>query len=236
MQRTPPLTPNPAQSETNEPHPRTDAPQRINGVLRPHGSAGNVRSLCVYCGSGLGDKPIYAEAARSLGRALAESGVRLIYGGGGLGLMGEVARATLAAGGQVTGIIPSFLVQREHMLREVTDLLITADMHERKKLMFDRSDAFVALPGGVGTLEELVEQLTWAQLGQHTKPIVVANIADFWTPFLGLLEHMRREAFIRPGLEVPFGVVTEADQIVPQVIALHAMMGGEVAPGALAKF
>ena len=162
--------------------------------------------------------------------------MRLGYGGGGLGLMGEVARATLQAGGEVTGIIPTFLVEREHMLREVTDLLVTADMHERKKLMFDHSDAFVALPGGIGTLEELVEQLTWSQLGQHTKPIVVANIANFWTPFLALLEHMRNEAFIRRGLEVRFGVVTEASQILPRVRELYTELGGEVAPGALAKF
>ena len=195
-----------------------------------------MRSVCVYCGSGAGENPAYAAAARTFGRALAENGVRLVYGGGGLGLMGEVARATLQAGGEVTGIIPTFLVEREHMLREVTDLLVTADMHERKKLMFDHSDAFVALPGGIGTLEELVEQLTWSQLGQHTKPIVVANIANFWTPFLALLEHMRNEAFIRRGLEVRFGVVTEASQILPRVRELYTELGGEVAPGALAKF
>jgi uncharacterized protein (TIGR00730 family) len=167
---------------------------------------------------------------------MAENGIRLVYGGGGLGLMGEVARATLEAGGKVTGIIPEFLVEREHMLKEVTDLLVTADMHERKKLMFERSDAFVALPGGIGTLEELVEQLTWAQLGQHSKPIVVANIAEFWTPFLGLLDHMRTEAFIRRGLDVRFNVVSDAAEIVQRVVALHTQMGGEVAPGALAKF
>lgn len=217
---------------------RPAAPQHVNGAPETHGGgqAGLVRSICVYCGSGLGENPAYAEAARTLGRTLGETGVRLVYGGGGLGLMGEIARATLRAGGKVTGIIPSFLVEREHMLREVTELLVTADMHERKKLMFDRSDAFVALPGGIGTLEELVEQLTWAQLGQHSKPIVVANIANFWAPFLGLLEHMRNEAFIRRGLEVPFSVVSEASQIVPRVAALHKELGGRVAPGALAKF
>lgn len=209
--------------------------QHVNGapaVTRPSA----VRSICVYCGSGPGENPAYAAAARTLGRAMAENGIRLVYGGGGLGLMGEVARATLEAGGKVTGIIPEFLVEREHMLKEVTDLLVTADMHERKKLMFERSDAFVALPGGIGTLEELVEQLTWAQLGQHSKPIVVANIAEFWTPFLGLLDHMRTEAFIRRGLDVRFNVVSDAAEIVQRVVALHTQMGGEVAPGALAKF
>jgi uncharacterized protein (TIGR00730 family) len=217
-------------------HSRSIAPQQVNGAPQARGPGRGVRSVCVYCGSGAGENPAYAAAARTFGRALAENGVRLVYGGGGLGLMGEVARATLQAGGEVTGIIPTFLVEREHMLREVTDLLVTADMHERKKLMFDHSDAFVALPGGIGTLEELVEQLTWSQLGQHTKPIVVANIANFWTPFLALLEHMRNEAFIRRGLEVRFGVVTEASQILPRVRELYTELGGEVAPGALAKF
>mgnify|MGYP001422098454 FL=1 len=217
-----------------EGHSGLTALQHVNG--KPLRHAGPVRSICVYCGSGLGENPAYAAAARTLGQALAENGIRLIYGGGGLGLMGEVARATLEAGGQVTGIIPEFLIAREHMLREVTDILVTSDMHQRKKLMFERSDAFVALPGGIGTLEELVEQLTWAQLGQHSKPIVVADIARFWTPFLGLLEHMRDEAFIRRGLEVPFSVVSDASQIVPRVIAHYDEAAVEVAPGALAKF
>ncbi len=175
--------------------------------------------MCVYCGSGLGGDPAYGEAARTLGAGLAKSGLGLVYGGGSLGLMGEVARATLAAGGHVTGIIPEFLTAREHMLKDVNDLIVTRDMHERKQLMFERSAAFVALPGGVGTLEELVEQLTWSQLGQHTKPIVVANIAGFWTPFLNLLAHMKADTFIRPGLEVRFNVVDSAELIVPAVMA-----------------
>jgi len=197
---------------------------------------GSVRSICVYCGSGPGEHPAYAAAARSLGRSLAEHGIRLVYGGGGLGLMGEVARATLESGGGVTGIIPDFLMEREHMLREVTDLLVTSDMHERKRLMFEQSDAFVALPGGIGTLEELVEQLTWAQLGRHTKPIVVANINGFWTPFLSLLQHMRSQAFIRPDLDVRFGVVSDASEIVPRVMELHAAMGGTAERETLIKF
>jgi uncharacterized protein (TIGR00730 family) len=195
-----------------------------------------VRSICVYCGSGPGRSPIYANAARALGRSLAENNIALVYGGGGLGLMGEVARATLEAGGKVTGIIPDFLTVREHMLKEVTDLVVTADMHERKKLMFERSDAFVALPGGIGTLEELVEQMTWAQLGQHNKPIVVANIGGFWTPFLDLLTHMQSEAFIRAGLEVPFSVVDEAEDIVPRVQEIARQRGGETEPATLIKF
>jgi uncharacterized protein (TIGR00730 family) len=176
-------------------------------------------NICVYCGSGEGRNPAYAEAARTLGRALASNGVGLVYGGGGLGLMGEVARATLSAGGRVTGIIPSFLCHREMMLKDADDLVVTTDMHERKRLMFERSSAFVALPGGVGTLEELVEQLTWAQLGRHNKPIVVANIDGFWTPFLSLLAHMKEDLFIRPGLEVRFIVVDDAARIVPAALA-----------------
>ena len=192
-----------------------------------------VRNVCVYCGSGRGTNPAYAAAARTLGRGLAESGIGLVYGGGSLGLMGEVAKATLAAGGRVTGIIPAFLSDREQMLREVDELIVTEDMHQRKMLMFQKSDAFIALPGGIGTLEELVEQLTWSQLGRHTKPIIVANIEGFWTPFLSLLEHMRSGAFIRNGLDVRFGVVDRADEIVPAVIARVANEHSPAVDGAL---
>lgn len=191
-----------------------------------------IRNVCVYCGSGKGTNPAYAAAARILGHDLAKHGIGLVYGAGGLGLMGEVARATLAAGGRVTGIIPAFLSEKEHMLKEVDELIVTADMHERKQLMFERSDAFVALPGGIGTLEELVEQLTWSQLGRHKKPIVVANIASFWTPFINLLSHMKEEAFIRSGLDVSFTVVDDARKIVPAVMAAaspHAAMSPDVA-------
>src|SRR5690554_3809092 len=182
------------------------------------GPMGGVRNICVYCGSGVGSKPAYAKAARTLGRSLAEHGVGLVYGGGSLGLMGEVARATLKAGGRVTGIIPAFLSEREQMLRDVDELVVTEDMHQRKMLMFQKSDAFVALPGGIGTLEELVEQLTWSQLGQHEKPFILANIAGFWTPFLTLLDHTPADAFIRKDLEVRYLIVDRAEDIVPTVL------------------
>jgi uncharacterized protein (TIGR00730 family) len=178
-----------------------------------------IRNVCVYCGSSPGLNPTYAAAARSLGRLLAASGVGLVYGGGGLGLMGETAKAVLAHGGRVTGIIPEFLSEREQMLRHVTELVVVEDMHERKKLMFDKSDAFVALPGGIGTLEELVEQLTWAQLGRHTKPIVLLNAIGFWAPFLALLDHMRKEGFIRPELAVRFLTVDKPEDVLPTVLA-----------------
>ena len=182
------------------------------------GPMGGVRNICVYCGSGLGNKPVYAEAARTLGRSIAEHGLGLVYVGGSLGLMGELARATLEAGGRVTGIIPAFLSEREQMLHDVDELVVTEDMHQRKMLMFQKSDAFVALPGGIGTLEELVEQLTWSQLGQHQKPVILANIDGFWTPFLTLLDHMRADAFIRKNLEVRYEIVDRAEDIVPAVL------------------
>lgn len=189
-------------------------------------AANNLRSICVYCGSGNGSRAAYAAAARTLGTAMAESGIELVYGGGSLGLMGEVANAVLQNGGRVTGIIPTFLSNRERMLSSVQELVMTEDMHQRKMEMFKRSDAFVALPGGIGTLEELVEQLTWAQLGRHQKPIVVANIEGFWTPFLSLIEHMGKESFIRPGLEVTFHVVDRAADILPA--ALDAIKASDV--------
>lgn len=188
----------------------------------------------MYCGSGKGRNKAHAAAARTLGKALASNGIGLVYGGGSLGLMGEVAKTTLKHGGRVTGIIPTFLSEREQMLKEATELVVTDDMHQRKMMMFQRSDAFVALPGGIGTLEELVEQLTWAQLGRHTKPIIIANIDGFWTPFLDLLQHMRAETFIRPSLEVTFTVVDTAREIVPAVLKTAAAApavatGGRVA-------
>ena len=186
----------------------------LNGKSKPDGY-----NICVFCGSGKGRNAKYARAANSLGRSMARADIGLVYGGGSLGLMGEIARSVISNGGRVTGIIPEFLSAKEKMLTEVDELIVTDDMHERKQLMFNRSDAFVALPGGIGTLEELVEQLTWAQLGRHSKPIILANIGGFWDPLLSLLEHMREQAFIRKGLEVRFSVVERTAQIVPTVLA-----------------
>jgi uncharacterized protein (TIGR00730 family) len=173
------------------------------------------RKLCVYCGSGPGRNPAYMAAARVLGAAMAEAEIGLVYGGGSLGLMGEVARSVLAAGGHVTGIIPEFLVAKERMLTEVNELVVTADMHERKMTMFARSNGFVALPGGLGTLEELTEVSTWAQLDQHAKPIILCNIEGYWDPLVTLLDHMRAETFIRAGLEFKMDVVKRAEDAVP---------------------
>jgi uncharacterized protein (TIGR00730 family) len=174
-------------------------------------------SVCVYCGSAAGANPAYAHAARVLGKALAAEGVRLVYGGGSIGLMGILARAVLDAGGSVTGIIPRFLQTRERRMGDLTETIVTADMHERKKLMFERADAFVALPGGIGTLEELVEQMTWVQLGQHRKPVLLANIDGFWNAFIGLVQDMRRDGFIRSEMEVACLIARRAEDILPML-------------------
>ncbi len=177
----------------------------------------DLKAICIYCGSGKGADPAFEQAAIDLGRLLAREGIRLVYGGGSLGLMGAAARACLDAGGKVTGIIPQFLVDMEVMLPEVSELIVTADMHERKRLMFEHADAFVALPGGIGTLEEVVEQMTWAQLGQHAKPIMLANVAGFWDPLVTLLAHMKDNAFIRSGFELSYGVAQSIDEILPKM-------------------
>ena len=177
-----------------------------------------IKRICVYCGSGPGNNPAYAAAAKELGQDMAERNIGLVYGGGSLGLMGIVARSVLEHGGHVTGIIPQFLKERELMLADVQDAVVTTNMHERKMLMFEKSDAFVALPGGVGTLEETVEMTTWAQLDQHRKPIVLANIENFWDPLVELIDHMRKEAFIRAGLEVAIDIAPTAKDVVPMVL------------------
>jgi uncharacterized protein (TIGR00730 family) len=173
------------------------------------------RNLCVYCGSGPGKNPVYMAAAKSLGSAIVEAGIGLVYGGGSLGLMGEVAKTVLDAGGHVTGIIPEFLGTKERMLTGVNELIVTKSMHERKMTMFEHSTGFVALPGGIGTLEELTEISTWAQLDQHAKPIILCNIENYWEPYLTLLKHMRAERFIREGMEFKMDVVKTAADVVP---------------------
>ena len=176
-----------------------------------------LKTICVYCGSGPGKNPNFVATARQFGTILANNGIELIYGGGSIGLMGELAKSVLKHGGKVTGVIPEFLTAREHVLEQAQDVIVTKDMHERKRIMFERSDAFVALPGGVGTLEELVEQLTWSQLGRHKKPILAANIDNFWDPLCALLDHMEMLEFIRPGLTVKLLVADKVDEILPRL-------------------
>jgi uncharacterized protein (TIGR00730 family) len=183
-----------------------------------------IKTVCVYCGSGPGTNPNFIEAAKALGKALADSKIRLVYGGGSLGLMGAVATSVLDHGGTVTGIIPDFLRMRENALTRVQEMVVTPDMHERKRLMFERSDAFVALPGGLGTLEELVEQLTWQQLGRHAKPVLLANIDNFWEPLFSLVAHMRQTEFIRAGLTVDILKADKVEEIVPRLRAAAAQI------------
>jgi uncharacterized protein (TIGR00730 family) len=177
-----------------------------------------IKSICVYCASGPGNDPAYVHAATEFGRILGENGIGLVYGGGSVGLMGALADSVLDHGGHVTGVIPEFLVDREHMLLRVQERIITPDMHARKQTMFERADAFVALPGGIGTLEELVEQMTWAQLGRHKKPILVLNTERFWDPFCTLIDHMKRLAFIRPAMWVDFLVAEKVEDILPKLL------------------
>jgi uncharacterized protein (TIGR00730 family) len=176
-----------------------------------------IKRICVYCGTGTGSDPAFVQAARTFGTILAKNGVGLVYGGGSVGLMGEIANAMLAHGGEVIGVIPTFLQNREHANPRV-NLIVTRDMHERKQRMFEEADAFVALPGGVGTLEEVVEQMTWAQLGRHKKPILLANIKKFWDPLCVLLDHMEELQFIRPGLSVNYLVAEHVEDILPRLI------------------
>jgi uncharacterized protein (TIGR00730 family) len=156
----------------------------------------DLRSICVFCGASSGRDPRYAAAATAVGRTLAERGIELVYGGGRLGLMGAVADAALAAGGRVTGVIPAGLVERELAHRGVTELRVVSTLHERKAVMAELSDAFLALPGGLGTLEELAEVLSWAQLGLHGKPIGALDVGGFFGPLVGLLDHAARAGFV----------------------------------------
>ena len=182
-----------------------------------------IRRICVYCGSGPGSDPAFVQAARVLGTILADNHIGLVYGGGAVGLMGEIANAVLDRGGEVIGIIPRFLENRENANTR-GDLIVTNDMHERKQRMFDEADAFIALPGGVGTLEELVEQMTWAQLGRHKKPILILNVDRFWDPLCVLLDQMERLAFIRPGLSVNYLVTDRVEEILPRLLEAARMV------------
>ena len=180
-----------------------------------------IRSICVYCGSSPGRGEVYLEAGRVLGRSIAASGLRLVYGGGTQGIMGAVSAGARGAGGKVMGIIPRFLMNTEateSALARLDELIVTEDMHERKHKMFEESDAFVALPGGIGTVEEIVEIMTWAQLGRHRKPIVYGNIDGFWNPMLKLIDHMRAEGFVHTAHLVQPLVVDTAEGIVPAIL------------------
>jgi uncharacterized protein (TIGR00730 family) len=178
-----------------------------------------IARLCVYCGSSDGADPRYRAAAIELGTGLAARGIELVYGGGRNGLMGSVADAVLAGGGRVTGIIPVHLEHRETAHRGISELVVVADMHQRKRIMAERADAFAVLPGGVGTLDETVEILSWRQLGLHQKPLVIIDIAGYWSPLAVLFEHIVSSRFAAP--LVP-GLVS----FVPDVAALFTALAG----------
>ena len=180
------------------------------------------RSLCVYCGSRNGGKPALEAAARDLGRLLADQGIRLVYGGGNIGLMGHVARTVLAGGGQVTGVIPEFLVDLEVGNPGVTELITVSDMHERKRRMFDMSDGFIALPGGLGTLDELVEILTWKQLQRHNKPVALLNLGGYWEPFRSLVDSFVQGGFAHAGVMDLFQIVDRVEDVLAALSASAA--------------
>jgi uncharacterized protein (TIGR00730 family) len=177
-----------------------------------------IKAICVYCGSSPGTDPAFVKAARKFGQILAENDIRLVYGGGSIGLMGALADAVIRYGGAATGIIPEFLTAKERPRRLAQEQIITRDMHERKRTMFDRADAFVALPGGLGTLEELVEQMTWAQLGRHRKPMLIVNVNGFWDPLLTLIDHMRTLGLVPAGSRgADLLVVDRVEEILPKL-------------------
>ena len=187
-----------------------------------------IRSICVYCGSSPGADAAYMEAGLAVGRAIAEAGLRLVYGGGTKGIMGAVAEGTRRAGGKVTGIIPRFLITKEATeaaLKRHYELIVTDNMHQRKHIMFEKSDAFVALPGGIGTVEEIVEIMTWGQLGHHRKPIVFGNVKGFWDPMMTMLDHMRAEGFIHTGHLVKPLLVEKPEAIIPAILTDAAKDG-----------
>src|ERR1700761_4993704 len=199
-----------------------------------------IRAVCVYCGSSPGNDAAYVEAGERLGSALAAAGMRLIYGGGTTGVMGAVARGALQAGGEIGAIIPRFLINRETTkaaLSQFNDVTITETMHERKHKMFERSDAFVALPGGIGTVEEIVEIMTWGQLGRHRKPIVLVNINGFWNPLIALLDHLRDAGFIHSAKLLQPIVAEQVKDVVPAILdaAVLARVSAESEPAIIEK-
>src|SRR3974390_1971813 len=176
-----------------------------------------IEKICVYCGSGPGNDPAFVEAARAFGAILADNEIELVYGGGSVGMMGALALSVLEYGGNVTGIIPEFLMSRERALRGTHNLIVTHDLHERKRKMFEMADAFVAMPGGVGTLEELVGHVPGVQPGRHRKPVLLANIKDFWQPLCALFEHMKALEFIRGDLNFDLLIADKVEDILPML-------------------
>ena len=181
------------------------------------GERQRLKSACVFCGSSDAADPAFLDAARTLGKALADARIKLVYGGGGVGLMGAVARAAHQAGGEVLGVIPTFLVGKEQAL-ETVEHIVVDHMHERNMLMFLRSDSFVILPGGIGTLEEVVELLSWRRLDLHAKPVVFYNPRGFWEPLFALFQHTVDENLTPPEFMHAWISVETVDQILPALL------------------
>lgn len=179
-------------------------------------SKDDIKSVCVYCGSSFGNNEAYKAAANDFGQVLAGAGIRLVYGGGGVGLMGESARAVHDAGGKVLGIMPQFLRSREFLYDDVETRVVTS-MHERKMMMFEESDAFVVLPGGIGTLEEVIELLSWRRLDLHNKPIIFLNIEGFWQPFFDLIDHTLKAQFSPPNFGLTYTSVDRVEDVLSAI-------------------
>ena len=179
----------------------------------------HLRSVCVFCGARAGLQPAYARDARSLGRLIAAEGWRLVYGAGDVGLMGEVARAALAEGGLTMGVIPTHLLIREQGRRDLAQLVVTEDMHERKKVMFMNSDAIVVLPGGAGSLDEFFEVLTWRQIGLHEKPIFLLNTDGYWQPLIALMDNVIEHGFAETALRDYFVAVPDVETLATRLSA-----------------
>jgi len=182
-------------------------------------SRADIKSVCVYCGSSFGNDDAYRTAARDLGQVIAGAGLRLVYGGGGVGLMGETARAVHDAGGKVLGIMPNFLRSREILYDDVETRVVTS-MHERKMMMFEESDAFVVLPGGVGTLEEVIELLSWRRLDLHKKPVIFLDINNFWQPFFDLIDHTLKAQFTPQSFLTTYVSVPAVAEVLPAILRL----------------
>jgi uncharacterized protein (TIGR00730 family) len=188
-----------------------------------------IHAVAVFCGSRTGNDPAYREAAQALGHGLAEAGIRLVYGGGRIGLMGVMADAALAAGGQVTGVIPEFLTRREVAHAAITELIVTDSMHSRKQRMFEASDAFISLPGGLGTLDETIEIITWRQLRLHDKPILICDVTGSAAPFLATIEAAIAADFATSGTRALYEVVAGVPAALRRLAHLHRAPGSETA-------
>jgi len=195
-------------------------------IANPNAQAGTIGSICLFCGSSSDGDPAFMQAAEAFGRLLAAQDVRLVYGGGGVGLMGAAARSVHASGGRVLGVIPEFLQVREVIYDQV-DTVVVPNMHERKRLMFEQSDAFAVFPGGIGTIEEVVELISWRRLGLHDKPIVFLNLAGFWDPFFALIEHTVTQKLTPAWLAPTWGVARAVEEILPIARRLAADAGGD---------